>query len=109
MHNFSSLFWNSTLHVSDGHSVHHQVSKTVHTASGICHTLLMICSASENLLHVILHTTSTTTVPSCLLPFPIPIKSLLVNPSLLDFNKSMSRYFLYSEIHTRTTGQNKLP
>ena len=40
MHNISDfiLFWNNTLHVSDGLSVHHQGSKTVHTASGICHT-----------------------------------------------------------------------
>jgi hypothetical protein len=37
IHNFSSLL-NITLHVSDGLSVHHQESKTVHTASGICHT-----------------------------------------------------------------------
>ena len=37
MHNFSSLL-NITLHVSDGLSVHHQESKTVNTASGICHT-----------------------------------------------------------------------
>jgi hypothetical protein len=29
------LFWNNTLHVSEGLSVHHQESKTVHTASGI--------------------------------------------------------------------------
>jgi len=28
----------NTLHVSDGPSVHHQESKTVHTATGICHT-----------------------------------------------------------------------
>ena len=27
-----------SIHVSDGLSVHHQKSKTVHTASGICHT-----------------------------------------------------------------------
>ena len=27
------LFWNNTLHVSDGLSVRHQESKTVHTAS----------------------------------------------------------------------------
>jgi len=33
----SSLL-NITLHVADGLSVHHQESKTVHTASGICHT-----------------------------------------------------------------------
>ena len=42
MHNISNLFYfgNNTLHVSDGLSVHHQEStrKTVHTASGICHT-----------------------------------------------------------------------
>jgi len=32
------LFWNNTLHVSDGLSVHHQEFKTVHTATGICQT-----------------------------------------------------------------------
>jgi len=32
------LFWNDTLHVSDGPSVHHQEFKTVHTATGICQT-----------------------------------------------------------------------
>ena len=32
------LFYSSTLHVSDGLSVHHQESKTVHTASGVCQT-----------------------------------------------------------------------
>jgi len=32
------LFRSSTLHVSDGFSVHHQESKTVHTASSICQT-----------------------------------------------------------------------
>ena len=37
MHNISNLFWNNTLHVSDGLSVHHQESKAVHTASGIYH------------------------------------------------------------------------
>jgi len=38
-HNISSLFYfdNNTLHVSDGFSVHHQESKTVHTTSVICH------------------------------------------------------------------------
>ena len=30
------LFWNDTLHVSDGFSVHHQEFKTVHSATGIC-------------------------------------------------------------------------
>jgi len=40
MHDISNLFyfWNNTLHVSDGLCVHHQESKIVHTASGICHT-----------------------------------------------------------------------
>jgi hypothetical protein len=28
------LFWNDTLHVSDGLSVHHQQFKTVHAAKG---------------------------------------------------------------------------
>jgi hypothetical protein len=37
MHNFSSLL-DVTLRVSDSLSVQHQESKTVHTASGICHT-----------------------------------------------------------------------
>jgi len=42
MHNILKfiLFWNNTLHVFGGLSVHHQEFKTVHTASGrpICHT-----------------------------------------------------------------------
>ena len=40
MHQFLKfiLVCSSTLHVSDGLSVHHQESKTVHTASGICQT-----------------------------------------------------------------------
>ena len=38
MYNFSNLFYfcSSTLRVSDGLSVHHQESKTVHTASVTC-------------------------------------------------------------------------
>ena len=32
------LFWNGTLHISDGFSVHHQEYKTLHTATGICQT-----------------------------------------------------------------------
>jgi len=43
MHNFSSLL-NINLHISDSLLVHHQEFKTVHTASGICHTgLLTAC------------------------------------------------------------------
>jgi hypothetical protein len=40
MHQFLKLilFCSSTLHISDGLSVHHQEFKTVHTASGICET-----------------------------------------------------------------------
>jgi hypothetical protein len=40
MHQFFKfiLFCSSTLHVSDGLPVHHQESRTVHTASGICQT-----------------------------------------------------------------------
>ena len=36
-------FWNDTLHVSDGLSVHHQEYKTVHTATGICQTDTAVC------------------------------------------------------------------
>ena len=38
MHQFLKfiLFCSGTLHVSDGLSVHHQESKTVHTAAGLC-------------------------------------------------------------------------
>jgi hypothetical protein len=38
MHQFFKfiLFCSSTLHILDGLSFHHQESKTVHTASGIC-------------------------------------------------------------------------
>jgi len=40
MHQFLKfiLFWNVTLHVSDGLSVHHLEFKTVHTATSICQT-----------------------------------------------------------------------
>jgi len=39
--NVSNLFyWSNTLHVSDGLSVHNQEFKTVHTATGICQTVL---------------------------------------------------------------------
>jgi len=40
MHQFLKfvLFFSSTLHVSDCLAVHHQESKTVRTASGICQT-----------------------------------------------------------------------
>jgi hypothetical protein len=45
MHRFFKLilFGSSTLHVSDGLYVHHQESKTVHTASDICHTVSADC------------------------------------------------------------------
>jgi len=36
--NSQIYFWNRTLHVSHGFSVHHQESSTVHEAIGICHT-----------------------------------------------------------------------
>jgi hypothetical protein len=38
------LFWNETLHVSDGHFVHHQEFKAVYTAKGICQTDTSVCS-----------------------------------------------------------------
>jgi len=49
------LFWNDTLHVSDGLSVHHQQFKTVHTATGVCHTDTAVC-----LLALLLYVQSST-------------------------------------------------
>jgi len=47
--NFSHLFWNKTLHVSDSSSVYHQEFFTVHTAVGICHTgLLTACERDQD-------------------------------------------------------------
>jgi len=40
MHNISNIFYFGTtlyVYISDGLSVHHQESKTLHTTSGICH------------------------------------------------------------------------
>jgi len=51
------LFCSSTLHVSDGLSVHHQEPKTVHTASGICQTDYAGCllaSSQHNLFDIYL-------------------------------------------------------
>jgi len=39
------LFWNDTLHVSDGLSVHHQEFTTVHTATGVCQQILLLLAA----------------------------------------------------------------
>jgi len=59
MHNFWSLL-NITLHVSDGLSAHHQESKTVHRASGICQTdsadCLLAgtrCTSFSNLFYIV--------------------------------------------------------
>jgi len=51
MHQFLKfiLFWNNTLHVSDGLSVHHhQEFKTVRTATGICQTDTVACLQAGN-------------------------------------------------------------
>jgi len=37
------LFWNDTLHVSDGLSVHHQEFQTVNTGTDICQTDTTVC------------------------------------------------------------------
>ena len=42
------LFWNDTLHVSDGLSVHHQEFKTVYTATGVCQTDNADCSLASS-------------------------------------------------------------
>jgi len=62
MHNISKfiLFWSNALHVSDGLSVHHQDSKTVHTASGICHTgSVVACQRERDETYFILEQHST--------------------------------------------------
>ena len=41
--NFSNVFWNRSLHVSDSSSVHHQESSTVHTEISIYHTGFADC------------------------------------------------------------------
>jgi len=55
--NFSNLFWNRTLHVSDKFSVHQQESCTVYTAIGLCHTGYADCllaSSQHNLYDIYL-------------------------------------------------------
>ena len=37
------LFWNETLHVSDGLSVRHQEFKDAHTATGVCQRDTAVC------------------------------------------------------------------
>ena len=57
MHQFLKfvLFCSSTLHVSDSLSVHHQESKTVHTASGICQTDSADCLLAGTSLELQFH------------------------------------------------------
>jgi hypothetical protein len=59
MHQFIKfiLFWNNSLHVLDGLSVHHQEFKTVHTATGICPTEI------PEVGKIYLHTHSTVILP----------------------------------------------
>jgi len=37
------LFWNDTLQISDGLSIHHQEFKIVQTATSICQTDTVLC------------------------------------------------------------------
>ena len=46
------LFWNDTLHVSDGLSVHHQQFKTAHTATAICQTDTALCLLASSSISV---------------------------------------------------------
>jgi len=58
--NFSNLFWNRPLHVSDSSSTHHQESSIVHTAISICHTgfadcllaVIPLASSQQNLYDI---------------------------------------------------------
>jgi len=44
------LFWNNTLHVSDGLSVYHQDFKTVRTATRVCQADTCCCIHSLEIL-----------------------------------------------------------
>ena len=46
------LFWNDTLHVSDGISIHHQEFKAVHTATDICQTDTAVCLLASRQLYL---------------------------------------------------------
>jgi hypothetical protein len=61
---FSNLFWNETLHVSDSSSVHHQEFFTVHTAM-VC--VIQVCwqLLSRILLKSCLQTCMTYTIAVC--------------------------------------------
>jgi len=50
---FFRVFFNITLHFSDGPSIHYQEFKTVHTASGICHIGSLTSSGHEMELHLV--------------------------------------------------------
>jgi hypothetical protein len=41
------LFWSDDVHVLDGHFVHHQEFKTVHTATGIFQTDIADCLLAQ--------------------------------------------------------------
>jgi len=51
MHQFLKfiLFWNNTLHVSDGLYVHHQEFKTVHTGTSICQTFCCLLASGNEM------------------------------------------------------------
>jgi len=72
------LFWNDTLHVADGLSVHHREFKTVHTAAGLCQTdtadcLLVVKGWGESVSTVCvgktLETVYSTFLSWCCVPF----------------------------------------
>ena len=51
-----NLFWNDTLYVSDGLSVHHQQFKIVHTAMYICQKITAVCllaATRRNSFHLV--------------------------------------------------------
>jgi hypothetical protein len=49
------IYFQLTLHVSDGFSVHHQELKTVHTATGICQTDTAIWLLASRLQYLCWH------------------------------------------------------
>jgi len=59
------LFWNDTLHVSDGLSVHHQEFKTVHIATGICQTDAAVCLLAGTRWNLQFHPTTPPSLTVC--------------------------------------------
>ena len=109
------LFWNDTLHVSDGLSVHHQQFKTVHTATGIHETDTAVCLLKQTAVSVWQMPVAVCAVLNCwwwmerpsetcrvsfdvLLTVHLSIINLLQNKNLCI---QLVSYWAYAECHSK--------